>query len=107
MQPFTIKVVDRGHPSTSFLSETWLWTDEFYYLKKMAPDLRVLLAGDLATLTDPAKPKGEATRPLAWYHEFEGGRSGSPRSAIKKSITLIRSSKSTCSEGLFGRWRRG
>ena len=75
LQPFTIKVVDRQHPSTSFLGETWRWTDEFYYLKEMPSDLRVLLAGDLSTLDDPKKPQDEQTRPLAWCHEFEGGRS--------------------------------
>lgn len=75
LQPFTINVVDRQHPSTSFLGETWKWTDEFYYLKEMPKDLHVLLAGDLATLDDPGKPKDEKTRPLAWCHEFEGGRS--------------------------------
>ena len=74
LQEFTLQVVDRTHPSTSFLGATWRWTDEFYFLRDMPPDVRVLLAGDLATLTDPQKPKDEKTRPLAWYHEFEGGR---------------------------------
>ena len=73
-QPFTIKVVDRQHPSTAHLNETWQWADEFYYLKEMPKDLHVLLAGDLSTLDDKAKPKDEQTRPLAWCHEFEGGR---------------------------------
>ena len=74
LQPFTIQVVDRQHPSTSFLGETWRWEDEFYYLKSMPSGLHILLAGDLSTLDDPAKPKDETTRPLAWCHEFEGGR---------------------------------
>ena len=74
LQEFTIRVVDRRHPSTSFLGESWVRTDEFYFLRDMPPGLHVLLAGDLAALNDPLKPKGEATRPLAWCHEFEGGR---------------------------------
>jgi type 1 glutamine amidotransferase len=74
LQPFAIKVVDRGHPSTSFLGETWAWEDEFYYLKSMPAGLHILLAGDLSTLDDPAKPQNKTTQPLAWYHEFEGGR---------------------------------
>ena len=74
LQPFTIAVVDHQHPSTSFLGATWSWTDEFYYLKEMPKDLHILLAGDLSTLVDPAKPKDQKTQPLAWYHVFEGGR---------------------------------
>jgi type 1 glutamine amidotransferase len=75
LQEFTMKVVDRKHPSTAFLGETWRWTDEFYYLREMPASLRVLLEGDLTTLVDPQKPAGETSRPLAWYQHFEGGRS--------------------------------
>lgn len=74
LQPFTIKVLDRRHPSTSFLGDTWEWVDEFYYVKEMPAGLHVLLAGDLSTLDDPKKPQDKPTFPLAWYHEFEGGR---------------------------------
>ena len=74
LQEFTIRVLDRRHPSTAFMDETFRWRDEFYFLRDMPADLHVLLAGDLATLDDPQKPRGEATRPLAWSHEFEGGR---------------------------------
>ena len=73
-QEFTIRVVDAQHPSTAFMRANFRWTDEFYFLRDMPPDLRVLLAGELATLDDPQKPKGEAVRALAWCHEFEGGR---------------------------------
>lgn len=74
LQPFTIQVVDTKHPATAHLGETWKWEDEFYFLKEMPADLHILLAGDLSTLTDPAKPKDKTTWPLAWCHEFEGGR---------------------------------
>jgi uncharacterized protein len=75
LQPFTIKVVDRTHPSTSFLGETWKWEDEFYLHTNMAADLHMLLAGDLTTVTDAQKPQTpDNTFPLAWCHEFEGAR---------------------------------
>ncbi|MDO8542180.1 MAG: ThuA domain-containing protein [Opitutaceae bacterium] len=74
IQEFTIHTVERGHPSTAHLPATWRWTDEFYFLRDMPADLKPLLAGDLTTLDDPKKPADETTRPLAWYHEFEGGR---------------------------------
>jgi uncharacterized protein len=79
LQKFTIKVIDKQHPSTKFLGDTWEWEDEFYYLNQLNPDIKVLLAGDLTTITDEKKGEypGETfgtTFPLAWYHEFEGGR---------------------------------
>jgi type 1 glutamine amidotransferase len=73
LQEFTIRVADRSHPSTAFMDASFRWTDEFYFLREMPPSLRVLLAGDLGSLTDAQKPP-EAERPLAWCHEFEGGR---------------------------------
>lgn len=74
LQEFTVHVVDRRHPSTRFLGETWKVTDEFYFLRDMPQGLSVLLAGDLTTLVDPQKPQGATTHPLAWYHDYEGGR---------------------------------
>ena len=74
LQEFTIRVIDPRHPSTDFMGASFRWSDEFYFLRDMPPNLRVLLAGELLTLDDPQKPKGEVTRPLAWCHTFEGGR---------------------------------
>lgn len=80
-QAFTVRVVDRRHPSTSFYpSDEWEWTDEFYYVKERNPDVRVLLAGVQASLKKPGKPPAALIDrpepyPLAWCHEFEGGRS--------------------------------
>lgn len=79
LQTFTIKVKDPDDVSTAHFPATFQWTDEFYFLDHMAPGLHVLLAGDLSTLVDPAKEDypgklfGEEF-PLAWKHEFEGGR---------------------------------
>jgi type 1 glutamine amidotransferase len=79
LQPFTIKVKDRSHPSTAHLPESFQWSDEFYFVDNMPEGLHVLLAGDLTTLNDPAKEKYPGTKfgnefPLAWCHEVEGGR---------------------------------
>jgi uncharacterized protein len=75
LQEFTIRTVDRSHPSTAHLPATWRWTDEFYFLRDMPTDLKPLLVGELAGLEDPKKPADETTHPLAWYHEYDGGRS--------------------------------
>lgn len=79
LQTFTIKVTDPADPSTAQFPATFQWTDEFYFLDHMAPDLHVLLAGELMTLVDPAKDEYPGKLfgdefPLAWRHEFDGGR---------------------------------
>jgi len=79
-QDFTVDVVDRSHPSTGFLPDRWTITsDECYFLQSLNPGIRVLLAADLTTVTDPDRSTfpgdlfGDAF-PLAWYQEFDGGR---------------------------------
>jgi type 1 glutamine amidotransferase len=79
LQPFTVKIADKKHPSTSvFEMDTWEWVDEFYTVKERAKDLRVLMAGDLTSLKKPAEPPAGLDLPdpypLVWCHEFEGGR---------------------------------
>ncbi len=79
-QDFTVEVMDRSHPSTSFLPDRWeIENDECYFLKQLNPDIKVLLAADLTTVTDELREEfpgdlfGDSF-PLAWYHEFDGGR---------------------------------
>jgi type 1 glutamine amidotransferase len=79
MQTFTVKVKDPKDPSTAHLPASFEWTDEFYYVDNMPDGLHVLLVGDLTTLNDPGKDKYPGKKfgdefPLAWRHEFEGGR---------------------------------
>ncbi len=79
MQEFSVRVKDAKDVSTAHLPATFKWTDEFYYVDHMPEGLHVLLAGDLTTLNDPGKEKYPGEKfgdefPLAWRHEFEGGR---------------------------------
>ena len=79
MQKFTVKVKDLKDASTAHLPATFEWTDEFYYVDHMPEGLHVLLAGDLIKLDDPDKDKYPGKKfgdefPLAWRHEFNGGR---------------------------------
>jgi type 1 glutamine amidotransferase len=79
LQEFDIKVIDRQHVSTAHLPETWKWEDECYYIHHLNPDIHVLLAADLRTVEDELKDEYPGTTfgdyiPLAWYHNFEGGR---------------------------------
>ncbi|MCW9711488.1 ThuA domain-containing protein [Aliifodinibius salicampi] len=79
-QEFTVNVTDKTHPSTSFLPNNWVREDECYYLKQLNPNINVLLHADMTTVEDeekgeyPGQVYGDKF-PLAWYHEFEGGRS--------------------------------
>ena len=79
LQKFTMKVIDPNHPSTKFLKDTWQWEDECYYTDNLNPDIHVLLAVDLTTINDEKKTEYPGSTfgnyfPLAWCHEFEGGR---------------------------------
>jgi len=79
LQPFDIKVIERNHPSTRFLPDIWKWQDECYYINNLNPDIHVLLAVDLTTIKDENRDEYPGTTfgdlfPLAWYHQFEGGR---------------------------------
>jgi type 1 glutamine amidotransferase len=80
MQPFTVRVVDPTHPSTRNIPSSFEWTDECYYHDNLNPKIRPLLVTDPAKLDDPKKAEYPGDRfgnamPLAWWHEFEGGRS--------------------------------
>ena len=79
LQEFELKVIDHENPATSFLGETWKWEDEVYYLDHLNPDIHVLLAADLRTVEDDTKYDFHQNRfddytPIAWVHEYAGGR---------------------------------
>lgn len=69
-------------PGMSAFDDRHLWTDEFYgFLPANVDDLNYLLTIDESTY-DPAADWGDKKsegmgefHPMAWYHEFDGGRS--------------------------------
>ena len=72
IQAGTVLVEDRGHASTASLPERWERTDEWY-------DFRANPRGQVNVLArlDEATYNGGGMgddHPIAWYHEFEGGR---------------------------------
>lgn len=71
-QTLRLQVKDKTHPSTWHLPENWLWYDELYEFREVNPAIKVLINADESTY-QPAKPMGE-NHPMAWYHEFDGGR---------------------------------
>ena len=78
-QEFDVVLTDGDHPSTAHLPERWTIKDECYYSFQLNPDIHVLLSADMTTIQDEGKDEypGETFGqlfPLAWCHEFEGGR---------------------------------
>ncbi|MFD2100324.1 ThuA domain-containing protein [Flagellimonas iocasae] len=67
-----INVVDKSHSSTSHLPDVWPREDEWYNFKDLNPNVTVLMKLDETSYEGGTN--GE-NHPIAWYHEFDGGRS--------------------------------
>jgi type 1 glutamine amidotransferase len=90
VQEATISVVNNDHPATSSLPNTWTRTDEWYNFKDINPAINVLL--NLEESSYNGGENGE-DHPIAWYHEFEGGRvfyTGGGHTVESYSETLFR-----------------
>ena len=66
-----IDVVSKAHPSTAHLPDSWTRTDEWYNYKNLNPDVTVLLNLDESSYEGGTNG---SNHPIAWYHEFDGGR---------------------------------
>ncbi|WP_407317137.1 ThuA domain-containing protein [Isoptericola halotolerans] len=74
-QDATIKVEDHAHPSTEHLPERWDRFDEWYNFRSDPRDeVHVLASLDESTYNAGGTAMG-AEHPIAWCHNFEGGRS--------------------------------
>ncbi len=75
VQPATIKLEQRSHPSTAHLGTTLTRTDEWYNFRETGPDIRsrvsVLMALDESSYTGGTM---QGDHPIAWYHLYDGGR---------------------------------
>ena len=73
IQEATVKVADRGHPSTRHLPERWTRTDEWYdYQVNPRGKVHVLAALDESTYDGATMG---ADHPISWCQHYEGGRS--------------------------------
>ena len=68
-----IRVENRNHPSTSTLPDPWVRFDEWYDFEQNPRSQGVTV---LLTLDETSYSGGQmgADHPIAWYHEYEGGR---------------------------------
>lgn len=73
IQEATVVVEDRGHRSTAMLPERWKRTDEWYFFREN-PRAAVRVLARLDESTYEPGPGAMGDHPIAWYHEFEGGR---------------------------------
>lgn len=73
-QVATIRVLNAQHISTKHLPNPWVRKDEWYNFRSVSKDIQVLLELDESTY-DVGKNKMGSSHPIAWYHDFEGGRS--------------------------------
>jgi type 1 glutamine amidotransferase len=72
-QTATMRVEDPTHPSTEHLPPAWVRFDEWYNFTSNPRDaVRVLLTLDESTYSGG---RMGADHPIAWCHNFEGGRS--------------------------------
>ncbi|MFH6602941.1 ThuA domain-containing protein [Maribacter algicola] len=70
-QEAKIDVVDRTHAATQHLGDTWMHFDEWYNYKDINPDLNVIMKLDESSYEGG---ENNGNHPIAWYHEFDGGR---------------------------------
>ncbi|MFK7984319.1 MAG: ThuA domain-containing protein [Saprospiraceae bacterium] len=67
-----IEVINADHASSSMLPNRWHCTDEWYNYKDINPNINVLLNLDETSYEGGTNG---AKHPIAWYHEYDGGRS--------------------------------
>lgn len=67
----TVEISDTSHVSTRHLPAKWERTDEWYNYRSFYPGLKVLASLDENTYEGGTNG---ASHPIAWYHEFDGGR---------------------------------
>jgi len=72
VQTATVHVIDRAHPATSRLPETWTRTDEWYDFRAQPSGVRVLAEVDESTYTGGSMG---THHPIAWTHGMGAGRS--------------------------------
>lgn len=82
VQTAVLDVRDKNFPATMHLPSKWIWTDEWYsFGEALTENQHILITVDERTY-DPYRSYGNNRfegmgdfHPIAWYQEFDGGRS--------------------------------
>jgi type 1 glutamine amidotransferase len=72
VQGATVYVIDRAHPATAALPQTWTRTDEWYDFLAQPSAVRVLAEVDESTYQGG---RMGAHHPIVWTHGVDAGRS--------------------------------
>lgn len=70
----TLHVAEADHPATAALPDPWVRDDEWYDLRDVQEGLSILLEIDETTYKTADDDPLPTPRPIAWYREFDGGR---------------------------------
>lgn len=76
-QMATLTVKDKTFGATSMLPDEWKRKDEWYHYKTVNPDIHVLINLEESSLkynNNDLPHRMGANHPIAWYHNFDGGR---------------------------------
>lgn len=71
IQSAVIEVQPVSHPSINHLPSRWERTDEWYNFRNFNENVTVLMKLDSDSFDGSQHP---GNHPIAWYHEFDGGR---------------------------------
>lgn len=66
-----IDVLSKEHSSTAHLKDSFKRSDEWYNFKNLNPDVTVLMKLDETSYSGGTNGDNH---PIAWYHEYDGGR---------------------------------
>ena len=79
-QKYTMRVIDKSHPSMEGIPTAWERSDECYFVKEMYPGIRPIMAQDLSTLDKKdsvrlklSKGPYDVLYPAVWYQFYDGG----------------------------------
>ncbi|NDA62776.1 MAG: ThuA domain-containing protein [Chitinophagia bacterium] len=79
-QAFSLKKIDKTHPSMTDVPDQWVREDECYFGKELYPGMKVLMVHEVNSLnpadsTQIKKNMGSFVTyyPAVWYQHFEGG----------------------------------
>ena len=77
-QKYTVRIIDKQHPSVKGLPTQWIREDECYFEKEMYPGIHTFLGQDVSTLKPDDRIKQNMGSfadyyPAAWHNFFDGG----------------------------------
>lgn len=71
IQRATLNILDKNHPATKMLDQTWEKEDEWYNFRDIYPEIHVLINIDEDSYEGGANGDDH---PISWYHDYDGGR---------------------------------